>query len=114
MAMWSRLKSIMGGDRTDYSIAAATTVNVPDSTNFVSLTGTATITTLNGDLTTRNRLVHFYQSDSGATTFTNTDSTTTAGQMDLGGSNITLGQTDFLTLWLRDDGVWVRVSTSNN
>lgn len=74
MSMWSRLKSIAGGDRTNYTLAAATTVVVPDDSNLFYLTGTATVTALNAGGSTRNRVVTFVQSDSGATTLTNTNS----------------------------------------
>lgn len=114
MSMWSRLKSIAGGDRTNYTLAAATTVVVPDDSNLFYLTGTATVTALNAGGSTRNRVVTFVQSDSGATTLTNTNDTTTAGQMDLGGANIVLGQTDSVDLLLRADGSWLRLSSVNN
>lgn len=103
----------MGGDRTRYEVAVAATVNVPDDTNYVEFTGTDTVTALNASGSTRNRMVVFY-STSGTTTLTNTDSATTAGQMDLGGSNIALGATDAIILWLRSDGVWVRLTPVAN
>ncbi len=114
MSMWSRAKSISGGDRDGTTLAAATTVYVPDHSNLFYLTGTAAITSLLASAATRNRIVLFYQSDSGATTFTNTADTTTEGQMDLGTGDIILGQTDTLELLLRPDGSWVRVSNVSN
>lgn len=111
----SRVKSLFGaGSGIAKSVAAATTVYVPDGLAWINMTGTATITALQADVSSRGRLAYFYQSDSGATTFTNTDSTTTANQMDLGGSNITISATDVLVLYLRHDGVWVRVGASDN
>lgn len=114
MGVWSRLKSVMGGDRVDYTLAAGTTIVVPDSSNLFYLTGTATVTALQAGAHTRNRLVTFIQSDSGTTTLTNTNGTSTANEMDLGGSNVALGQADVIELLLRSDGSWVRVSSQNN
>lgn len=114
MSMWSRLKSIAGGDRDFYTLAVATTTNVPSSSNLFALTGTATVTSLLASANTRNRIVTFYQSDSGATTLTNTNGTSTAGQMDLGGSDIVLGQDDSVDLLLRPDGSWLRISSVSN
>lgn len=112
----ARIKDLFGsnGSSGAVTVAAATTVYVPDWMGWVPMTGTATITTLNADISGRRRLVYFYQSDSGATTFTNTDGTTTAGKMDLGGSNVVLGQTDVLCLRLHSDGSWVRVFSTDN
>ena len=111
----SRVKNAFGANSAiNNTVAAATTVYVPDGLSVVNLTGTATITSLQADIGSRGRLVHFIQSDTGATTFTNTDSTTTANQMDLGGSNVVLGQTDVLTLYLQSNGVWLAFYTKNN
>lgn len=109
MAFWARAKSILGGDRTVYTLTSGATLAVPDSSNYIELTGTATVTALNAAAHTRNRMVVFY-STSGTTTFTNTDGTTTAGQLDLNGANVNLAKGDILVLWLRTDGVWVPVS----
>lgn len=114
MGMWARIKSIAGGDRTNYTLAAATTINVPDDSNLFYLTGTATCTALVANSATRNRIVTFVQSDSGTTTLTNTNDTATANLMDLGGSNLALGQTDSVDLLLRADGSWLRISSVNN
>jgi len=114
MSFWSRAKSTLGGDRERNTLTAAATLAVPDDTNYVALTGTASVTSLTAGSQTRNRLVYFYQSDSGSTTFTNTDGASTAGTMDLGGSNVVLGQTDVLAVFLREDGTWVRIFNTNN
>lgn len=114
MSMSSRLKSMAGGDTLGFTVAAATATTMPDSSNVIYLTGTATITSLNASNSTRNRICWFYQSDAGTTTFTNTNNTTTAGQMDLGGTNIAVGPTDVLVMLLRTDGSWVRLYNSDN
>ena len=111
MSFIARAKNWFGGSGKQWTMAAATTCYVPDDAGVVFLTGTATITTLNAAKSSVNRIVKFYQSDSGSTTFTNSPGTTTAGQMDLGAldpTNITLGSTDFLELMLRSDMTWVR------
>lgn len=114
--MWgrSRIRSIIGGDFERNTVAAATTLGVPDDTNLIYLTGTATVTSLTASKSTRNRIVYFIQNDSGATTFTNTDGATVEGTMDLGGSNVTLGQDDVLCLILRSNGTWLAMFTKNN
>ena len=119
MSMWTRLKSLVGGNSVIYNktVAAAATLNVPDDLTWVPLTGTATVTALVASPYTRGRLCFFYQSDTGATTFTNSTATTTANQMDLGAldpSNIVLSGTDVLCLYCRPDGSWVRVFHTNN
>ncbi len=119
MSMWARLKGLVGGEGfvRDKTVAVATTTYVPDDLAVVHLTGTATITSLTADPATRGRFVWFRQSDTGATTFTNSPGSTTAGQMDLGGldsSNVVLGQTDWLHLYLRADMVWERVTAATN
>lgn len=105
MGVIARLKSVAGGRAVATSIAVSATVIIPEDTNRIEFTGTDTITSLQADSSTRGREVTFRQA-SGATTFTNTEGTTTANQMDLGGSNLTLAAGDQVTLYLRSDGVW--------
>src|SRR5689334_40019 len=104
MAMWDRLKNLVGGESNflNKTVASAATLNVPDDMSIVQLTGTATVTTLNAAPFARGRMVYFYQSDTGTTTFTNTPGTTTAGQMDLGSqdpANAVLTPTSWLCLF---------------
>lgn len=119
MAIPARLKGIVGGNSIIYAktIAAAATLNVPDDLSVIPLTGTATVTSLVAGSYTRGRMVWFYQYDTGATTFTNSPGTTTAGQMDLGAldpGNTVLGASDWLCLYLKPDGTWLRVFGTNN
>ena len=119
MPIWPRLKSMVGGDGTitPKTVAAATTLRVPDDLAVVRLTGTATVTSLTAAPQTRGRLVWFVQSDSGTTTLTNSPGTTTVGQMDLGGldpANTELGPSDWILLYLKSDGTWVRVMAATN
>lgn len=119
MSMWARLKGLVGGEGyiRDKTVAAATTLYVPDDLSVVALTGTATVTSLTAEPYTRGRMVWFYQSDSGTTTLTNSPGTTTAGQMDLGGldpANQTLNQSDWICLYLKSDMTWIRVMPVTN
>ncbi len=110
------MKTYAGGDiisDTSRTLAFATTLQVPDNTNLFYLTGTATCTALNANGATRNRLVTF-ACTSGSQTFTNTTGTSTAGKMDLGGSNVTLNAGDILNLFLKSNGVWVLFSMRRN
>lgn len=111
----SRVKSLHGGLGGFYNtLAAAATVNVPDGEDLFYLSGTDTVTALVASAATRGRIVTFIQGSSGTTTFTNTDDTTTANLMDLGGSNIALAATDVLCLYLTPTGSWVRIFNTNN
>ena len=119
MSIWSRMKSVFGGSDNFLSktVAAATTLAVPDDMAVVPLTGTATVTSLTAPQHTRGRMVWLWQSDTGTTTLTNSPGTTTAGQMDLGGldtSNAVLGPTDWIQLYLKSDGTWIRVMPVTN
>lgn len=109
MSLWGRLRSTAGGDTSNPTITSAATVFIPDDTNIVVLSGTASVTSLQASPAARNRMVWFY-STSGTSTLTNTNDAATAGQMDLGGSNIALGATDMISLWLRPNGTWVRAT----
>lgn len=126
MSMWSRIRSYAGGSRksTDLTVPGSQNdtieLNLPDTGNLFSLVGPEgiTVSKLHAGNTTRNRKVYLYQkydsSASPATTFTNTDGAAVAGEMDLGGSDITLDATDVLVLLLRTDGTWVRLRNTDN
>lgn len=108
----SRLRSIAGGDTEYQTLVSATTTNVPDSSNVFLISGTATITTLNAATSTRGRIVFFIST--GTVVFQNTAGTSTAGKMDLGTGDITLSDTDVLCLYLRSNGAWVRLFSTDN
>lgn len=116
MSWFPRAKDIFGGGTPARTVAAAATLNVPDNAGYVYLTGTDTVTSLVATPSSRGRMVIFQQAtgDAGTTTFTNTDNTTTANLMDLGGSNRALAATDVLALYLRQDGSWVRLYNTDN
>lgn len=110
----ARVKSVNGAtDAGIGSIAVATTTYVPDTSAIFALTGSATITTLDAPVYSRGRIVTFYQL-SGSTVFTNTEATTTAGQMRVGaGANLTLAAGDVVTMFLHPDGWWFKISNSD-
>lgn len=115
--LWGRLKSLFGTREGGIeTVAAAITLVLPDQTNLMYMTGTATVTSLNASRRIEaGRTVWFVQSDSGTTTFTNSGATTTKGAMDLGGaSNLDLAQTDVLCLQQRSDGSWLRMFSTDN
>lgn len=104
-----RLKSLAGGkglSDTQKTVASATSTAINDGENFLLISGSATITSLVAAQSTRDREVTFIGAASASVTFTNTTGTTTANQMDLGGTNITLAAGDLLQLILRANGVW--------
>ena len=107
----SRMKQWFGGSRvTNFTVTGLTSIALSDDVGGLSLTGTATIATITANPATRGgRLLYLYGA-SGTTTFTNNASSTTAGQMDLGAGDATIGATDFVILWLRTDGVWIRAT----
>ena len=108
----SRIKNWLGGKAatTITYTTSQTSLPVPDDAGGLVLSGTATIATLTADTSTRGgRLLWLYQA-AGTTTLTNNGGSTTANQMDLGGGDATLGATDFIVLYLRIDGVWVRAT----
>lgn len=116
MSIPGRMKSLAGGNMDANSrrtIAAAATMQVPDFTNLVYVSGTDTVTSLLAGDSTRNREVTFIGL-SGTTTFTNTDNATVEGTMDLGGSNRAVGTTDVLVLILKMDGTWLMKSFTDN
>ncbi len=126
MSMWSRVKSWAGGGRLyEYTINVADggtgTMYLPDDSNVFTLVGpegSVGISKIFASGATRNRKVYLYQkydaSITPETVFTNTDGASVEGEMDLGGSDVTLGATDVLALLLRPDGTWVRIFTTDN
>lgn len=115
MAIVARLRSMTGRGSPINTIAASSTITLTDDSDIWIVTGTATVTSL---LTAGGifpgRTVRLISNDATGATFTNTNDPTTDGQMDLGGSDITLAKNDVLTLVRLDSGAWLRVSYTNN
>lgn len=110
-----RIKSVAGASLpSKNTLTAATTLYLPAGTNEFYLTGTATVTSLGGPTTEYLPREITLIGESGATTLTNTTGTTTAGQMDLGGSNIVISAKDVVKLRRRRDGTWLLVSVRKN
>jgi hypothetical protein len=108
MARWGRLKSI-AGRRNVPTLTAAATLNLRQAHAKYHLSGTDTVTALDPTAPIIPGREVTFIGISGTTTFTNTDDTTTKGQMDLGGSNRAVATSDVLTLQQRTDGSWLMV-----
>jgi len=113
MSMWARLKSGAGGQKPP-TVTAATAIEIDESHNSFYVDGTSTVTTINATKPIlEGREVTFY-STAGTPVFGNTDSTSTKGELDLGGSDITLDATDFLVVKQMSNGTWVRKYATSN
>jgi len=109
MSMWSRLKSLAGGDRTRYTLASAAALAIPDDTNFVTVTGTTAVTSLSVTASARNREITILGGASAAVSFTNTNSPS-AGQMYLRGSDRLVSEDVVLKLLVKADGTVTLIS----
>lgn len=105
MSKWSRMKSRAGGQPVKV-LASASSLFLPDDSDIINLTGTATVTSLTGHSASRGRTVRLRQSDTGVTTFANTNTPTTAGQMYLHGVNLVLQKSNVIELFYNNDGTW--------
>lgn len=115
MAAYGIMKQIAGGKRP-YRIASATNLSVPPGRHNLKLTGTTTIATI-AAYPKDGRLLRISGSADGNVTFTNTDDPSTSGQMDVGGSNLTLADEDSVDLVCRTSGSlywWERVNSTDN
>ena len=105
MSFWASVKQLYGGSNKGIqTLASAATVVVPDDGTLFYISGTTAITSLlaNTNITTT------------GPAFTNTDGTTTVGQMDLGGSDRTIAPTDVLVLMLMPNGSWLMKAITDN
>ena len=107
-----RVNSFFGltGD-TIPTIASAATLVIPDNVTNMYVSGSTTVTLLSSTFLP-GRVIVIY--GTGGVVLTNTDDTTTLGQMDLGGSNLTLAASDIAALMQRNDGSWVRLFSTDN
>ena len=128
MSVQARVNSLFGGidapvSTSPVAIGSNNIINIPPIASWINLTASAS-TTLGGTGTgvpvfampsfSRNRLLFLYNNGSQNIIFTNNDNTTTNGYMDLGGSNVTLGPTDLLCVYVRADGSAIRVFSTDN
>lgn len=115
MSLGAKIRSVHGRSGTITAVASAAAVTVSEESDVFVISGSDTITSLLGaGGVLPGRIVTFIGAASAAVVFTNTNDPTTSGQMDLGGSNVTLGAQDVLTLVRLDNGTWLRVSASDN
>lgn len=126
MSVQARVNHLFGGADAPVTVSPVAVgnnnlINIPAVGSWINLTASA-VTTLgangvvfNMPSFSRGRLLFLYNNGSNAITFTNTDNTTTAGYMDLGGSNRALDNSDILCVFVRPDGSAIRVfSTVDN
>lgn len=104
MGFWSRLKSIAGGDIPTATLASASTLVLPDNRNVFLISGSTTVNLISAPAYTRGRLITLIGAASANVTFTNNNTTSTAGQMNLRGSDRQLLEDYVLQLWIKDDG----------
>lgn len=126
MSVQARVNQLFGANDLTVTVSPYTSsgnsqIDIPAIGSWINLSASA-VTTLgaSGVVFTmpsysRGRLLFFYNSGSNAITFTNTNDTTTAGYMDLGGSHRQLDNSDILCVYVRSDGSAIRVfSTLDN
>jgi hypothetical protein len=108
MSYASRLKTLLGGKGNLKTLASAATLTIPDSDNAFFVSGTTAITSLlvtGGHV--RNRKVAFIGASGASVLFTNTNTPTTAGQMELRGVDRTISADTVLELYCKSDGTWI-------
>lgn len=120
MSLWSRIKSLGGGDvPPTVSIASGTTaLELPESSNLFFLNAAAgvTIATINatGRILVGRVIVLVGVIGTGAVTLTNNAGTTTKGQIDAGAADLTVDDTDVVTLMQVANGTWLEVASVDN
>jgi hypothetical protein len=120
MSLWSRVKSLGGGDvPPTVSIPAGTTaLELLESTNlfFLNAASAVTIGTINatGRILPGRQIVLVGVIGTGAVTITNNAGTTTKGQIDAGAADLTVDDTDVVTLIQVANGTWLEVSSTDN
>lgn len=112
MSIWGRSKTLAGGNAPIPSLASATTLAIPDADSAWVITGTTTVATLSVPQYLRARLLTFIGGASASVTFTNTNTTTVAGQMYLRGQDLVLNEDYVLVLLVKNDGTITLVSYS--
>lgn len=105
--MLARIAVVFGGRSVKTILPSAATLVVPDNAGIVYVTGSTTITSLlPSDRGGVQRAVLFKGAAGCNVTFTNTNTTTAAGQMYLKGSDRTIQEGDALALFYESDGTW--------
>lgn len=106
-----QLVSYKQNNAVSVSLASATTVTLPDHSDFFVVTGTATISTINATTTGKWRRVTFIGAASANVTFSNNNSPS-SGQMYLRGTSRTILEDYVLVLLLNPDGTWTLQSST--
>ena len=91
------------------SIPSAASLILQRNQNKISLTGTTAVTSLlmaGAPSDNEGRPLMIWGGASCSVVLTNTNSPTTAGQMYLGGANITLNENECVILEAKSDGTW--------
>ena len=111
----ARVKSGVGASwQAQPTVASAAALYVNNNVTSVYISGDTAVTSIATTFIQPGRRLTFIGAASASVLFTNTNDTTTKGQMDLGGSDRTLGDNDVLTIEQRNDGSWVMILTTNN
>lgn len=114
MGLMGRLKNSPGGGKAIPTIASATQVYLPDDYSIAYISGTTAIATIRPENVYPGRIMTFIGITATGPAFTNNNDTTTAYQMDLGGSNRTIAPNDVLRLIQKADGTWLMLSVTDN
>lgn len=130
MSVQARVNQLLGANDltvtvSPYVSGSNNQIDIPAIGSWINVSATAS-TTLGGTGTSplvpvftmpswsRGRMLWFYNSGSQNVVFKNNDNTSTSGYMDLGGSDVTLGPTDVLCVYVRNDGSAIRVFSTDN
>lgn len=114
MGFFGRLKRMPGGGVQIPTIASATEVWLPDDVSVAFISGTTAIATMRPATVIPGRVVTFIGITATGPAFTNNNDTTTAYQMDLGGSDRTIAPNDVLQLIQKADGTWLMLNITDN
>ena len=121
MGAIARMKSKSGGSQAPVILSPVTAVDLSllDRSDVFTLlnTGAVTIPTIGATMPVhpgRQIVLMNSASSSNDFTLTNNADTTTKGEMDLGGGDVTLGTEDVLTLTQQANGTWWETSLANN
>jgi len=95
------------------TIASAATLNIQNDIETMYISGTTAVTKISTGRRPGRKL-RFIGTDATGNVFTNTNDTTVEGEMDLGGSNVTLAAQDILELVQNNNGSFTASLHKNN
>ena len=123
MGLWGRVKRTPGGGPAIPTISSATvqtvggvasTLVISDDVSIAYISGTTAIAAIRPATVIPGRMLTFIGITATGPAFTNNNDTTTAYQMDLGGSNRTVAPNDVLRLIQKADGTWLMMGFTDN